>query len=222
MITFTLVIILGALLLVVLLKLARKPAAPSEPRHDWRTKPTSAPEAEMPDLANLKVTDARPGDALSISGAGDDMSDLDFTADRLTRVEAGARRWFELSGPYRERRVMLRVGGDEQVEAALHNTARTITLEDLGVSEDDLAQMDERQNTGDSFEFEGKTWLYRFSREARPRRDDGQPAAAYYCWEFHEQGGKGVLFMRKAEGEPFAVTDFITINASDVTIYRGR
>jgi hypothetical protein len=222
MITFTLLVILGALLLVVLLKLAKKPEAAPAPRHDWRTQPTAAPAPAAPDLANLKITDAASGDALSISGAGDNMSDLDFTADRLTRVEAGARRWFELSGPYRERRVALRVGGDEEVEAALHNSTRKITLEDLGLSEDDLAQMDERQNTGDTFEFEGKAWSYRFSREARPRRDDGQPASPYYCWEFQEQNGKGILFLRKAEGEPFTVTDFVTINPGDVTIYRGR
>ncbi len=220
MITLTLVVILGALLLVVLMKLAKNPTAPPEPRHDWRTKPPAAPAPEAPDLANLQITDARPGDALSISGAGDNMSDLDFTADRLTRVEAGARRWSEVSGPYRERRVTLRVGGDEEVEAALHATARKITLEDLGLSEDDLAQMDERQNTGDSFEFDGMVWLSRFSREARASRDDGQPASAYYCWEFQEQGGKGILSVRKAEGEPFTVVDFVAINPGDVTIYR--
>lgn len=219
MITLTLVVILGALLLVVLMKLSQKPAGAAPPQPEWRTKPPASPEP--PDLAHLQLTDARSGDALSISGAGDSMSDLDFTADRLTRLEAGARRWFELSGPYRERRVTLRVGGDEEVEAALHSSARKISIEDLGLSEDDLAQMDERQNTEDSFVFDGKTWVYRFSREARARRDDGQGPAGFYCWEFQEQGGKGILAVRKAEGEPFSVTDFVTINPGDVTIYRA-
>lgn len=219
MITPTLVVILGVLLLVVLMKLFQRPSDAPAPRQDWRTKPSAAPEPA--DLANLQITDARPGDALSISGAGDSMTDLDFTADHIAHVEAGARRWFELSGPYRERRVTLRVGGDEEVEAALHAGARKISLEDLGVAEDDLAQMDERQNTGDSFEFDGKTWLYRFSREARARRDD-QPPAGYYYWEFQEQGGKRILAVRKAEGEPFTVTDFAGINPGDVTIYRGK
>jgi len=225
MITLMLVVILGALLLIVLMKLFQRPSDAPAPRQDWRTKPSAAPEG--PDLANLQITDALPGDALSISGAGDNMTDLDFTADRIAHVEAGARRWFELSGPYRERRVTLRVGGDEEVEAALHTGARKISLEDLGVAEDDLAQMDERQNTGDSFQFDGKTWLYRFSREAQNQelsraRRDGQPPAGYYYWEFQEQGGKGILAVRKAEGEPFTVTDFATLNPGDVTIYRGR
>jgi hypothetical protein len=167
MITLLLLVILGTLLGTVLMQLFKKQDAPA-------ARPYAAQPAPQ-DLANLKAADARAGDVLSVSGAGDAMTDLDFTADRLTHVEAGARRWFELSGPYRERRVALRVGGDEEVEVALHSDPRKLTIDDLGVSEDDLSQMDERQNTADSFEFDGKVWLYHLSREAHSWRDDGQP-----------------------------------------------
>jgi hypothetical protein len=212
MITLTLVAVLGALLWMVMMQLFKKQPAP-----------VAGPNAGKPepqDLANLKVTDARAGDVISVSGAGDSMTDLDFTADRLTHLEAGARRWFELAGPYRDRRVALRVAGDEEVETAIHTDARKITLEDLGLSEDDLAQMDERQNTADSFAFDGKTWLYRLSREVRAWRDDGQKPTSYYYWEFQEEGGKGVLCLRKAEGEPFAVTLYAGIAPDNVTVYR--
>ena len=102
------------------------------------------------------------------------MTDLDFTADRSARFEAGARRWFEVSGPYRERRVALRVARRGRCRAAVHTDPRKLTIEDLGLSEDDLAQMDERQNTADNFEFDGKTWLYRLSREVHgPARRPG-------------------------------------------------
>ncbi len=138
MITFTVVAILGALLAIVLMNLFKK-----DP------KPLPAPVRPVEDLANLKVTDARTGDVLSIAGAGDRMTDLDFTVDRGTRLDAGSRSWVELSGPYQERRVSLRVGGDEEIEVFLHADPRKITLEDLGLSEDDLAQMDERQNPAD-------------------------------------------------------------------------
>jgi len=212
MLTFTLVVILGSLLAVVLMQLFRKPAGPGSGR--------DAPQPDPPDLANLKVADARAGDVLSISGAGDAMTDLDFTADRLTHVEAGARRWFELSGPYRERRVALRVSGDEEVEVALHSDPRKIALEDLGLTEDDLAQMDERQNTSDSFEYDAKVWLYRLSREARSWRDDGQRPTGFYHWEYQQENGSGLLSVHKAEGEPFAVTLYALIPASNVTVYR--
>jgi hypothetical protein len=205
MITFTLVVILGALLGSVLMQLFRK-------------QPVAKPEPQ--DLANLKVTDAHAGDIISISGAGDSMTDLDFTADRLTHIEAGSRQWFELSGPYKERRVALRVAGDEEVEVSLHSDPRKIAIEDLGLSEDDLGQMDERQNTADSFGFDKKVWLYRLSREAHSWRDDGQPRQGFYHWEFIEQGGKGLLTVRKSEGEPFTVTLYAGIPPEDVTVYR--
>ena len=209
MITLTLVAILGTLLVIVLMKLFNHPEE------------VPAPRATVPDLAHLKVTDARVGDMISVSGAGDDLADLDFTADRCAWFEAGPRRWFELSGGYRERRVALRVATGEDVEAAVHTDARKLTIEDLGVSEDDLAQMDERQNTADFFEFDGKTWLYRLSREVQVRRSDEAAVAGFYYWEFQEQGGKGLLGIRKAESEPFSVTLATTIYPGDVTVYRG-
>ncbi|MEO8595664.1 MAG: hypothetical protein ABI759_20260 [Candidatus Solibacter sp.] len=209
MITFTLVAILGVLLAIVLMKLF-KPAP----------KPLPTPVKPVEDLANLKVTDARTGDVLSVSGAGDNMADLDFTVDRGSRLEAGTRTWVELAGPYRDRRVTLRVGGEEEVEVFLNNGMRRVSLEDLGVSEDDLAQMDERQNPADSFEFDGATWMYRISREVRVWRDNQPAPSGFYYWEFLTQDGKRLLGIRKAEGEPFAISLWSWTYAGDVTVYR--
>jgi hypothetical protein len=207
--TFLLLAILVIALIFVLMRLSKKSAAERP-----------APPAG-PDLANLKVTDAREGDVISISGAGDNFSDLDFTADRYTHFDAGAHPWFELSGPYHERRVALRVAGDEELELAVHTDARKLTLEDLSLSEEDLAQMDERQNTGDSFEFDGAVWLYRRSREVRASRD-GRPSGAFYYWEFQEERGKRLVAIRKVEGEPFAVALYTGIPEGNVTVYRAK
>jgi hypothetical protein len=207
--TFLLLAVLVIALIFVLMQLSKKSAAERP-----------APPAG-PDLANLKVTDAREGDVISISGGGDNFTDLDFTADRYTRFDAGAHPWFELSGPYHERRVALRVAGDEELELAVHNDARKLTLEDLGLNEEDLAQMDERQNTGDSFEFDGAVWLYRRSREVKASRD-GRPSGAFYYWEFQEDGGKRLVAIRKVEGEPFAVTLYTGIPEGNITVYRSK
>ena len=115
----------------------------------------------------------------------------------------------------------VRVGGDEEVEVHLHSDPRKLTIEDIGLAEEDLAEMDERQNTADSFEFDGKVWLYVLNREVQATRDDQAAPAGFYYWEFREQGGKGLISVRKAEAEPFAVTLYAGIPASDVTIYRG-
>jgi hypothetical protein len=209
-ITFTLASILVAFLVVVLMKL-------------FKTPHTAAPAAApAEDLANLTPAQARAGDVISIAGAGDDMTDLDFNSDRCTWFQAGQHNWFELSGPYKERRVAMRVdvSGDQAV--SISTEARQPTLEDLGLSEEDLAQMDERQNTGDDFDFDGKTWQYRMSREVQATRSDQpQQPAGFYCWEYREQNGTGILAIRKEQAEPFAVTRYRGIPAGDVTIYRG-
>jgi hypothetical protein len=210
MITLILEAVLGVMLAIVIMQFFKKHSEPV------------TPAAPVEDLANLKPQDARVGDSISVSGAGDNMEDLDFTVDRSTWVTAGSRQWVEIAGPYKVRRVVLRVGGDEEIEVAIHNDPRKVTLEDLGLSEDDLAQMDERQNTADSFEFDGKTWLYVISREVQAQRSDRPQADGYYYWEFREQDGAGIVAVRKEQSEPFTVTLFAGIQPGDVTVYRGR
>lgn len=211
MITLTLVAILGVLLVIVLRQLSTTPA----PQH-----PAPAPAQAAParDLANLKIADTRPGDAVSISGAGDDMTDLDFNVERLTRFQAGAQRWSEITGAYRERRVALRTAGEDESEVFLDSGLRPLTLEDIGVSETDLAEMDERQNTADYFEFDKAVWAFRMSREASTWRTDSAPRGFYY-WEFRERGGKRMIAIRKPEGEPFAPALYTQVPAADVTLY---
>ena len=210
MITLTVEAVLGVLLAVVVMQFFK--------HHSDPPKPTGPVE----DLANLKPNNARAGDVISVSAAGDNMDDLDFTVDRSSSIQAGTRYWTELGGEYHNRRVAMRVGGDEEIEVAIHNDSRKLTIEDLGVTEDDLATMDERQNTGDNFSFDNKNWLYVISREGQAQRSDRPQPEAFYYWEFREENGPGILGLRKAQGDPFAVTLWNTILASDVTVYRGN
>jgi len=208
MLTITIEVILGILLVLVLMNL-------------FKRRPKETPAAlPGPDLANLKPTDARTGDVISISGVGDNMTDLDFTIDRSTWFHAGSRNWFEVSGQYRERRVAMRVINEDEIEAAIANDPRKLTLADLGVSEEDLGEMDERQNPADSFEFDGAIWLYRQSADANAKRDDQPQQSNFYYWEFREENGKRQLAIRKPQGEPFQVTMYHGVPAPDVTIYR--
>jgi hypothetical protein len=209
MITYTIEALLGVLLVVVLMQLFKK-HAPA---------PTAQP---VEDLANLKPSEARVGDALSVSGAGDDMTDLDFIVERSTWFQSASKRWLELSGPYKTRRVALRVDFGDDLETSVQIDPRKLTIEDLGLPEDDLAQMDERQNTADSFEFDGKLWLYVLSRETQMTRSDQPQPVGFYYWEFRQQDGAGRLAVRKIQGDPFAVTLYTGVPLGDVSVYRGR
>jgi hypothetical protein len=208
MITFLLVALLGTLLAVVLIRLSK-------------SRPVPPPPAPPPaDLANLTLADARAGDILLIPGAGDDLGDLSYTIDRITRYTAGAHRWYELGGLYHERRVAVRVPSGDETDAAVSSSAVHPTLEDLGLSEEDLAQMDQRQNPSDTFGYDGVAWYYRRSHEAHLSRDGQAGTTAFYYWEFEEPPGRRLLAVRKEEGEPFAASVYQKVHAGDITVLR--
>jgi hypothetical protein len=209
MITFTLIAVLGILLAMVLKQLFRKDQAPA------------APPKPALDLANLKITDARVDDLVSATGAGDDFGDLDFKIDRHNQYEAGEKHWVELGGMYRERRVYLEVVDEDELEVSAVLHPNKLTIDELGLSEQDLADMDERQNTGDNFPYDGKNWYYRFSKEITVVRDGQARGTGYYMWEFREEGGKRLITVRKGEGEPFAASLATLVNAGDITVYRS-
>lgn len=173
------------------------------------------------EIPSLKPADARPGDVISVFGAGDDLQDLDFTADRFRRFESGPKRWFELGGIYRQRPVWMRVTEGEEAEVALHADSRDLTIQDVGVTEEQLAMFDEGRHE-DALKFDGRTWLYRFSREVRCWRDGRNPQpAGFYYWEFREVEGRGLLAVRKPKHGSFVVTLYSVIPASDIGVYRG-
>jgi len=212
-ITVTLLVVLGALLFMVLKKLFARPAAPAPS--------STAPAAAKQDLASLTVADARVGDNISIPGAGDNFSDVDFTVDHSNRYEAGEKQWFDVTGKHGERRVVLEVRNeDDELEVRGFLDGRKLSLEDLGLSEDDLAQMDQRQNTADNFEFDGKNWYYRLSKEMGVFHDGQTQGAGFYGWEFIEETGQRYLAIRKREGEPFSASVAVKLNPADIAVFR--
>ena len=178
--------------------------------------------APQPDLANLRVTDARVDDVLSVSGAGDDFSDVDFTVDRLEVCEAGSRTWKILSGMWRNRRVFLEVHNDETVAVLGCFDGRTISLDEMGLSEGDMGEIDSRQNQTDFVDFEGKFWLFRFSREMGLFGAGNSTGRGFYCWQFAEQDGNRFMTVRKFQGEPFVANIWIKVEPANVTVYRGN
>jgi hypothetical protein len=179
------------------------------------------PAAPQPDLANLKITDARVRDLLSVAGAAEDLSDIDFTIDRRDLYEAGSSNWTELSGTWRDHRVFLEVHTGDNTEVHGNFDGRKITLDELGLSEADMGELDSRQNPADFIDFEGKFWLYRFSREMGVFSEGNSTGRGFYGWEFQEQGGTRYLSVRKFEGEPFTGSIRVNVETTYITVFRG-
>jgi hypothetical protein len=213
-ITTVLLAVLGLALVIVIVLMLRSPSGPRN-----KASPVAAP-ASLSTGGNAELFNVRPGDVISIHGAAEDFSDLDFTVDRRSAYQTGARQWIDLSGEFRGHRVYLEVqpGAEPDIMGLLDG--RRLTLADIGVSEDDLGDMDAQQNPARYLQFEGKRWQYESSRELSYVEGEQGPGEGVYRWLFREANGPHLLCIEKWEGEPFDVRVAQRVNIQDVNVYR--
>jgi hypothetical protein len=213
-ITNFLLIILGGLLAVVLWQMFRKPAAS-------KARVAEIPQPTIPSGSAVDLGLARSGDVVSIHAAAEDFSDLDFTVDRRSAYESGPNRWIELSGEFRGRRVYVEVYPGRAAEIIGMLDGRTLATADVGTTEDELAAMDERQDTSAGLTWGGKRWRYESSREIGYFENEAGAGEGFYRWMFRSPDGQELLCIEKWEGDPFQVRFARRLNAHDVTVYRA-
>ena len=216
MITATILAILGVCLVAVFWQMFRSPAHALPP--GTPAAPRQVPAANPIDI---DPWDARKGDIISISGAAEDYSDIDFPIDRRSAYEATNHRWTDLSGDFRGRRVYLEIYRFPQPDLIGILDGRKLTLAEVGLTEDKLAEMDAKQDPSASIQYEGKQWNYESSREIGYFENETGDGEGLYRWIFREQGGARLLCVEKWEGEPFEVRIARRLNAQDITVYRA-
>lgn len=212
MITITVLAILGIALFAVVRAILR--TAPAPPR-------SIPPPARAVGAVDLDVWDARKGDVVSISGAAEDFSDIDFPVDRRSAYESQHHRWVDLSGEFRGRRVYLEVYRHPHPDLIGILDGRKLTIGDIGVSEEQLANLDARQDPSSFIEFEGHKWYFESSREIGYLENETGQVEGLYRWLFREQDGSRLLCIEKWEGEPFDIRIARRLKPEDITMYRA-
>ena len=214
MITTIVLVILGIALVFVLKTMFSTPGKP---------KPIAAAPAaaQLPDALDLDAWDAKKGDVVSINGAAADFSDVDFPVDRRSAYEANNRRWIDLSGLYRGQRVYLEIYRYPTPDYVAIVDPRKLTIADIALTEEQLADMDTRQDPSAFVVFEGKQWHYESSREIGYFENETGAGEGLYRWLFAEPNGSGLICVEKWEGEPFEVRLARHFNKRDITVYRA-
>ena len=216
MITNTILVLLGICLAFVLWQMLRRPKSSGAKVTALPSAGTSAVAGSGAELWNAKV-----GDVVSIQGAAEDFSDLDFTVGERNAYEGMNRRWIDLGGDFRGRRVHLEISRASGTEIMGLLEPRRLTLPEAGLTEDQLADLDARQDASASIQFEGKPWQYESSHELAYFESEGQEPKGMYRWLFAERGGPRLLCVEKWEGEPFNVRLARKLNPQDITVYRA-
>lgn len=170
-------------------------------------------------LAHLTVKDARVGDVISIAGAGDDFEDLSFDVERRNRYESGGEAWYELAGRYKGRHVYLEWYDDDMLECVL-NRGKELFLDELGISEDDLARFDAEQTRSNFVEYEGQKFRYDGSHEIGYFKDGRGDGEGFYNWDFVSEDKSLIISVEKWEGDPFEVSLNEKLNPDKITVFR--
>jgi hypothetical protein len=215
MITITVLAILGFALVAVLWAMFRAPSPVPA------AAPAAAASATPAGGDDLDPWDARKGDVVSISGAAEDYSDIDFPVDRRSSYESGNRRWIDLSGEFRGRRVYLEVYRYPQKDLIGIVDGKKLSLVDLNLTEDQLAELDNRQDQTAFIEYEGKRWHYDSSRELGYQENETGETEGLYRWLFQEKDGPRMICIEKWEGEPFDVRIARRFRSEDITVYHA-
>ena len=154
----------------------------------------------MDDSVEFGSVRARRGDEIVVARAGD-VGDLRFTVEKIHRYVSGADEWFEVGGSYNGREVFVEQHTHGAVLVNLSQS--TPSLNELGLSEDDLIRMDESRTPSESVFYDGTEWNYRESQEVGWFNDGSPEAEGYYNWDFVDSSGDRFLSVEKWEGEPF-------------------
>jgi hypothetical protein len=217
LLTTSILILLGIVLAFVLWQMMRR--GDGSRRGEVKGMPSSAPQ--LPDSPGADLWTAKVGDVISITGAAEDFSDHDFTVDQRNAYESARRRWIDLAGHFRGRRVYLEVSRAAGVEIMGLLDGRRLTLPEIGVTEDRLADLDARQDPSAAIVFEGKPLRYESSREITHFENEGGEPKGIYRWLFAEVNGPRLLCVEKWEGEPFDVRIAQKLNHQDIAVYRS-
>ena len=209
--TILVLVVLGIALVVVLTRL-NKPTPADRPGSG----------ETFPDRnAHLDIGDAQVGDGVSVPGRGDEFEDLDFRIDKRNRYESGGERWYELTGKYRGRRVYLELVEDDDLEVWLDTAQRTLHLDDLGLDEERLAQIDEDRDYQAAFECDGERFSYASSEEVGYFENGYGDGEGFYSWTFLNRERNRMVWIEKWSDEPFEAGTSQKLAIRDVRLFRA-
>ncbi len=170
------------------------------------------------------IREARVGDVVVIHGLALEYDDCYFIIERLHRYGGNGMTWYELEIADAEYRIWLEWSYDR---AGLFITAtddrRPVSLEAVGLTEDDLNQFEDLRSIDQGVEIDGLWYVYRNSFEAfyfqdnRPTNGEG-----FYMWEFLSEDDRRVLAIIKYTGEPYYVHFSEIIPPENVQVYPGE
>ena len=174
------------------------------------------------ELRDDSVRAAMVGDVVTIAGLGLEYEDCYFFIERRHRYTTGPDSWYELECADGETRVWVEWTDGYDLSVSATGNPDPIGLDGIGLTEDDLIQLDEQHSIDNFINVDGQEYRYRNSAEVFFYRDCSGPGEPFYHWDFLSDDGLRILSITKWEGRPFEVVFSEVLSSDSVTLYQGE
>ena len=168
------------------------------------------------------IRTAKVGDVLSIQGLALEYDDLYFFVERINRYSTDADTWYELTCVDGDTHVWIDWTDGYDLFVTATDDPDPVGLASIGLTEEQLIDLDEENSIDNSIEVEGDRYDYRNSSEATFYQDDRGEGQGFYRWDFLREDGDRVLSVSKWEGRPFEAVFSDVMDPDGIKLYKGE
>jgi len=177
--------------------------------------------APAPGSEELHLENVHQGGVIRLINVGENMDeyDVNITARHVYRSDDAE--WYELEGDSGTDTVWISLEEDDGLDVSL--TLRKLKLRDLGISRNDLDDMDEKGEG--EFEFEGKIYYYEGSEEVSFFRNGNVSESNeefFYAWEFESEDEASYISIEEWRDKSIEVSLAHPLKESQVQVYSLR
>ncbi|MDX2084658.1 MAG: DUF4178 domain-containing protein [Candidatus Melainabacteria bacterium] len=181
--------------------------------------PNRLPDGSGLDAEALRIENVMAGGVIHLTGVGETLEEFDLQVTARHRYSQGGYHWMELECDRGDRTFWLTVEQDDGLCLSLG--LETLRLEDLNLTKDALARMDEEE-TG-RVEYNGQTFFLEDSdRAVFYRSGETSRPEPFYYWDFATRDERQFISVERWEDGGVDVTWGVALRPSQLTVYRLR
>jgi hypothetical protein len=172
--------------------------------------------------ADDSIRAAKAGDVVSIAGLALEYDDVYFFVEKVHRYSNDAETWYELLCVDGDTQIWIDWTGGHDLFVTATNNPDPVGLARIGLTEEELIDLDEEHSIDNYIEIEGDKYYYRNSSEVVFFQDSRGAGEGFYLWDFIREQGDRVLAVSKWEGKPFEAVFSEVITPDRITLYKGE
>ena len=141
---------------------------------------------------------------------------------RARRSSNDAETWYELTCVDDETHIWIDWTDGYDLFVTATDDPGPVGLGSVGLTEEQLIDLDEENSIDNYIEVEGDRYDYRNSSEVTFYQDNRGQGQGFYHWDFMREDGDRVLSVSKWEGRPFEVAFSEVISPDRIKLYKGE